>query len=95
MRGVQAWGLTCSSCVHNSSVKKSRTPGSIALPKCYLSSPFTSSPHPIKPSVGAQDRIFRGESTFAVEMLETSSLLRHATPASLVVRASAGFRGTH
>lgn len=35
---------------------------------------------------GAQDRIFSGESTFAVEMLETGSLLAHSTPASLVVR---------
>ncbi len=35
---------------------------------------------------GAQDRICRGESTFAVEMLETSSLLHHSTAASLVVR---------
>ncbi|EFN55664.1 hypothetical protein CHLNCDRAFT_17980, partial [Chlorella variabilis] len=35
--------------------------------------------------IGAQDRIFRGESTFAVEMLEAASLLRHSTPASLLV----------
>lgn len=37
---------------------------------------------------GAQDRICRGESTLAVEMLETSSLLHHSTPASLVVRVN-------
>ncbi|PRW57902.1 DNA mismatch repair Msh6 isoform X2 [Chlorella sorokiniana] len=43
--------------------------------------------------IGAQDRICRGESTFAVEMLETSSLLHHSTPASLVVLDELG-RGT-
>lgn len=35
-------------------------------------------------ATGAQDRVCRGESTFAVEMLETSSLLHHSTLASLV-----------
>jgi DNA mismatch repair ATPase MutS len=35
--------------------------------------------------IGAQDRICAGESTFAVEMLETAALLHHSTAASLVV----------
>jgi hypothetical protein len=40
-------------------------------------------------AAGAQDRIFRGESTFLVEMRETAALLRHSTPASLLVRLRA------
>ncbi|KAL4858267.1 DNA mismatch repair protein Msh6 [Chlorella vulgaris] len=43
--------------------------------------------------IGAHDRLFQGESTFLVEMMECSSLLRHSTPASLVVLDEVG-RGT-
>jgi DNA mismatch repair protein MSH6 len=42
---------------------------------------------------GAQDRIAAGESTFCVEMTETSAVLRHAQPSSLVVLDELG-RGT-
>lgn len=43
--------------------------------------------------IGAHDRIISGESTFAMEMLETSVLLRHAQPQSLVILDEVG-RGT-
>jgi DNA mismatch repair protein MSH6 len=43
--------------------------------------------------MGAQDRIAAGESTFCVEMTETSAVLRHAQPSSLVVLDELG-RGT-
>ena len=43
--------------------------------------------------VGAQDRIVAGESTFLVECNEASTILRHASPASLVVLDELG-RGT-
>jgi len=43
--------------------------------------------------VGASDQITRGQSTFLVEMQETSHILRHATPASLVLLDEIG-RGT-
>ncbi|KAI3425826.1 hypothetical protein D9Q98_007801 [Chlorella vulgaris] len=43
--------------------------------------------------IGAHDRLFQGESTFLVEMMECSSLLRHSTPASVVVLDEVG-RGT-
>lgn len=43
--------------------------------------------------VGANDNIARGESTFLVEMSETSNILRNATAASLVVMDEVG-RGT-
>jgi DNA mismatch repair protein MutS len=43
--------------------------------------------------VGAHDVITRGQSTFLVEMIETSNILRHATSESLVLMDEVG-RGT-
>jgi DNA mismatch repair protein MutS len=43
--------------------------------------------------VGAHDVIARGQSTFLVEMIETSNILRHATAESLVLMDEVG-RGT-
>jgi DNA mismatch repair protein MutS len=43
--------------------------------------------------VGAQDALARGQSTFLVEMIETSRILHHATPRSLVLLDEVG-RGT-
>ena len=43
--------------------------------------------------VGAHDVIARGQSTFLVEMIETSNILRHATSESLVLMDEVG-RGT-
>ncbi|XP_078664804.1 DNA mismatch repair protein Msh6-like isoform X1 [Branchiostoma floridae x Branchiostoma belcheri] len=43
--------------------------------------------------LGASDRIMSGESTFFVELSETSSILQHATPHSLVLLDELG-RGT-
>ena len=43
--------------------------------------------------IGAQDRMARGESTFMVEMRETSAIMRLATPKSLLLLDEVG-RGT-
>lgn len=43
--------------------------------------------------IGANDRIMAGESTFMVELNETSNIIRHATPSSLVILDELG-RGT-
>jgi len=43
--------------------------------------------------IGAQDRMSRGESTFMVEMRETSAIMRLATPKSLLLLDEVG-RGT-
>jgi len=43
--------------------------------------------------VGASDNLFRGESTFLVEMNETSNILHNATPRSLILLDEVG-RGT-
>ncbi|KIW33073.1 uncharacterized protein PV07_04568 [Cladophialophora immunda] len=43
--------------------------------------------------IGAADDLFRDQSTFMVEMLETAAILKHATPKSFVIMDEVG-RGT-
>ncbi|KIW16845.1 hypothetical protein PV08_04035 [Exophiala spinifera] len=43
--------------------------------------------------IGAADDLFRDQSTFMVEMLETAAILKHATPRSFVIMDEVG-RGT-
>lgn len=57
--------------------------------------PGTQTCQAVPPPAGCQDRIFRSESTFLVEMQETAALLCHSTRASLLVgypRTAAGGR---
>lgn len=70
-------------CAHPARCACSLPPSLTLLTKSFTDSRLPPAP---RTRAGAQDRICRGESTFAVELLETSSLLAHSTPASLVVR---------
>ena len=49
--------------------------------------------HWVSPAGGASDDVSRGQSTFLVEMLEAASIVRYATPRSLVLVDEIG-RGT-